>query len=121
MSAAFRLCLLLALGVAAPAVAQSPGAREQMRLQMQTDLLRAQQDLAARQAVIQQNDISRLDAPLRSERALATLRAQSYSPQVAPPAGGTYPQIDVGGLASIPDDRLAASNARAKAAADNRP
>jgi hypothetical protein len=50
------------------------------------------------------------------------LQALGVTPAVPPPAlGGALPSLDVSGLASIPDAALAASNARVKAAAENRP
>lgn len=79
--------------------------------------LRAQLDMANRQAVIQQNQLSALDSQIRSQQAFDDLRAQSYTPTVPPAVIGAV--IDPGQLASIPDDKLAASNARVKAAAAN--
>jgi hypothetical protein len=122
MHLSIRLGVLLGLALAGPAAAQSPGARQQMELQMQTDMLRAQQDLAARQQLLQQNELFRLDAQQRTQQSLSDLQAQTRSPQLAPPpASGPYPSIDVSGLASIPDSTLAESNARVRAAAENRP
>jgi hypothetical protein len=120
MRAAAFLAVLAALSVAGHGFAQSPGLRGYVNTQSQLDLLRAQQDLAARQQVLQQIEQSRLDAQLRTEQNFATLRAQTNPPQLPPPAGGDA-QIDVSGLASIPDAALAASNARVRAAAENRP
>jgi hypothetical protein len=117
-----RLCILLGLAVAGPAAAQSPGSRQQLNLQMQTDMLRAQQDLIARQQLLQQNELFRLEAQQRTQQSLSDLQAQTSAPQLAPPpANGPYPSIDVSGLASIPDSTLAESNARVRAAAENRP
>jgi hypothetical protein len=121
MRLSLRLGILLGLAAAGPAAAQSPGFRQQMDLQMQTDMLRAQQDLAARQQLLQQNELFRLEAQQRTQQSLSDLQAQTRSPQLAPPPASPYPSIDVSGLASIPDATLAASNARVRAAAENRP
>jgi hypothetical protein len=49
------------------------------------------------------------------------VQAQSYSPRLPPPPEhGPAPQIDLSQLATIPDATLAASNARVRAAAENR-
>ena len=121
-------CLVLGLGLAGGgAFAQvpilpAPSFAQQVDAQARLEMLRAQQEFAARQQVILQNDISRLEAQLRAEQAFATLRAQSTTPAVpAPPASGALPSIDVSQIASIPDAKLAASNAAVKAAAENRP
>ena len=110
-----------ALSSAAGARAQSPGLMEQRRLEALASQIQAQQDLAARQAVIQQTQIQALDAQLRSQRALAEVAAQGASPRVAPlPPGAPALAGGIGGYASIPDAALAASDARVRAAADNR-
>ena len=77
--------------------------------------LRAQLDMANRQAVIQQNQLSALDSQIRSQQAFDNVQAQSFTPIVPPAAVGAV--IDPGQLVSIPDDRLAASNARVRAVA----
>jgi hypothetical protein len=127
----FRLAVLLGLGAGAgPAVAQAlrpppppaaPAARPDMLSEARAGQLRAQMDWAGRQAVIQQNDLSRLEGQVRTEQNLANLQAQGVTPQIPPPPENGVRNIDVSGLASMPDDELAASNARVKAAAENRP
>lgn len=85
-------------------------------------ILAAQQEQAARQAVIQQTELSRLDAQLRTQQNLALLQALGTAPQIpAPPATAPPRQLDVSGLASMPDAALADSNAKVKAAAGDRP
>ena len=116
-----RLALSLALAVvlaaaASPALAQL--IQPNLRFSTQDTLLRAQQDQAERQAVIQQNELSRLDSQLRTQRNMSALQSQTITPLLpAPPASGAIPQIDTNGLVSIPDSALAASNARVRAAA----
>jgi hypothetical protein len=133
-----RLALLSIFGVAGlagAAVAQPPTPtpqqlqmqnqallRSQLADQSQLAILRAEQDRLAREQVIQQNELSRLDNLARARDAAATVQAQSATPQIVPPpASGAQRSIDVSGLASIPDSALAESNARVKAAAENRP
>ena len=119
---AARLCLAFAIaGAAAPALAQSGVIHHHAIDQAELNLLRAQQAQAARDAVIQQNDIFRLENQMRTQQTIDALHAQSLTPQLPPPpASGAIPHVDVSGLASIPDDRLAASNARVQEAAGNR-
>ena len=133
-SLALTLGLALALGivaVAAPACAQIAPAPSPAPLQpyaqtlserQQLDLLRAQQELAARQAVIQQTQLFSLETQLRTQLNLASLQALGVTPTIPPPAAGAPPRdIDVSGLASMPDATLASSNARVRAAAGNQP
>jgi hypothetical protein len=119
--------LLLAAAVAgacgAPGWAQTT--RQQAEINILDSQLRAREAMADRQAVFQQNHLSSLDAQLRTQQSLADVRAQAYSPMLPPPAAATSapysaaPYIDASQLASIPDDKLAASNARVREAAAN--
>jgi len=79
--------------------------------------LRAQLDMANRQAVIQQNQLSALESQIRSQQAIDSVQAQSFTPIVPPAVVGAV--IDPGEFVSIPDDRLAASSARVRAASEN--
>ena len=125
MRAVLRLAALIGIA-AAPALAQpppllpAPGAPN-LPLQGQINMLHAQQDLAARQAASQRNDLSRLDAQMRTEQNLASLRAFSAPPPAPPWTTGPIPNLDAGTLVSIPDAALAASNARVRAAAADQP
>jgi len=117
------LCLAAALAaaLAAPAAAQS--FRDTAALNIQDMQLRAREAMANRQAVGVQNQLSSLDAQARTERSLAGVRGQTSAPaipQSIPQYQGAPPVfIDGGALASIPDDKLAASNARVREAARN--
>ncbi|HEY3696132.1 hypothetical protein [Phenylobacterium sp.] len=74
---------------------------------------------AARQRdVALHNELMALDARLRAEQALRdTDPSRGAAPvRLLPPVKGAPPRH----YASVPDDRLAASNARVKAAAENR-
>ena len=120
MRAARRLALICFTAISlaamgAPALAQSLQAT--MDAQLRASELQAQQDMAARQAVIQQNQLTVLEAQIRAEQAIADVQAQGRSRRPPPLQGGA--RLDADQFASIPDDRLAASNARVKAAADN--
>lgn len=126
MSAVVRLAVLAA-AVAAPAPASPPAvpppAQPAAAWTAQQGLLQAQQDLAARQAVIQQNDLFRLETQLRTEQNLANLRAMGPPPlsaaRLAP--GAAVVKLDASSFVAIPDSALAASNARVRAAAGDRP
>jgi hypothetical protein len=105
---------LLALAVLAAA---SPAAAQLQPLdQHQLMELQAQAELARQRSVAVENQLMSLEARLRAEEAIATSRAQSVRP-VLPlpaypePAGAESAKIDTSKLVSIPDDRLAASNA----------
>ena len=107
---AFILTLLLA-AAASPAAAQyaSP----------ELDNLRIQQEAATRRAIAQANELTALEARLKTEQALSDLSAQRnpprapelrYAPAVTPAPGA------MSRLPSIPDALLADSNRRVQAA-----
>ena len=111
--------ILMAIGVAGPAAVQPYLGLEQSRdAQALTDAVAAR----ARDVTLT-NDLAVLQARIQSDQALSNLQASRLSPTVptipfnpnAPP-----PTIDASKLATIPDAALAQSNARIRAAADNR-
>ena len=110
-----RALLLIAILAPGPVVAQDLRA-----LNMAADAQAADQaDAARRREVELTNQLSVLNARLASERALSASQAGGLSPRLpvldpkAPPASApTYVQI--------PDAALAASNARIRAASENR-
>jgi hypothetical protein len=120
------ISLALILAAAGPAVAApplNPGVAPglQAPTQLELNALRAQQDMAQRQAIARDNEAAALDAQLRAERSVAEVRAQSMTPTIpAPPPGAPPAHLDVSGLASIPDATLADSDAKVRAAAKNR-
>jgi hypothetical protein len=130
----FAAVLTLAAG-AAPALAQSPplappsprlqpppGIQQEMLNQARAAQLQAQIDAAARRSVTQQSDLFRLESQMRTQQNMVDLQALGVTPTVPPPVlGGSPSSLDVSGLASIPDSRLQDSNAKVKAAAENRP
>jgi hypothetical protein len=92
-----------------------------MDLQLRLNALQAQQDMAQREAVIRDGRSTALESQVRTEEAAAAIAAQGASPRLPPPLAGAPPRhIDTAHLASIPDDRLAASDARVRAASKNR-
>jgi hypothetical protein len=111
--------LLLALSLAPPAAAQPVRGLEHARdAQAQAEAVAARnRDIALT------NELSNLQARVQTDQTLSGLQAQRISPPVpmirfdpnAPP-----PKVDLSQMASIPDATLAQSNARARAAADNR-
>jgi hypothetical protein len=76
------------------------------------DQLRAREAMANSQLIGVQNQLNSLDAQVRTQRSLDQVRAQSYSPTIPQYQGGPPVHIDISQLASIPDDKLAASNQR---------
>jgi hypothetical protein len=120
--AALSLTAASLTSAAPPACAQPlqrPSLQEGLDAANQAMALQAQQDQLARQAVLQQNQLTVLEAQIRTEQAIADIQAHSRTPQIPPPPSGASPNLDASQLASIPDSRLAESNARVKAAAAN--
>lgn len=114
------LIVLICLACATPAAAQlNP-------LVLQRDAeLQAQADQARRREVELSNRLSTLEATQQTNQALSDIAAMRqrpplptiYDPNAEPPRAAALPP---GSFASIPDDTLAASNARVRAAAANR-
>lgn len=113
------LVFLVALGAAQPALAQDYRA-----LSLAQDAQRAAADEASRQReVALANQLSVLQAQAQTDRALSDLaaqRARQPLPTVAFDPNAPLPVIDTSKLATIPDATLADSNARVRAAAENR-
>jgi hypothetical protein len=104
------LVILAALAAAPPAAAQlSP---TELHLQME---LQAQAELARQRTVAIENQLMALEARLQAERGVATIEAQKARPYIPVPSvvvpGAAPAPVDTSKLVSIPDDRLAASNA----------
>jgi len=113
------LILFAALAAAAPAAAQPYRALQDGR---DADRFAAEQAARQRELAIT-NELSRLQAQAQTTQNLSDLAATRASPVVptvpfnpkAPP-----PKLDPGQFAQIPDAALADSNAKVRAAADNR-
>ena len=104
---------------AAPALAQ-----DYRGLALARDAERTAADQAARQRdIVIGNDLSRLETQAQTNQSLsdlAALRVRPVLPSVSRDPKSPPPQIDLSKLASIPDSVLADSNAKVRAAADNR-
>ncbi len=110
---------LLVLGVSATAA----GAQPLPALTYAQDAQRNADARAARNRdIAQTNELAVMQATSQTDRAIINTAA-AHRPPVTPLALDPHappPMIDVGQLTQIPDATLAASNARARAAADNR-
>ena len=109
---------ILGLACAAPAAAQ-----DYLGLTLQNDAARAAEAEQARQReVALSNQVSALEARAQTDQALRDIAAMGQRPVLPAPANPKVPSptFDAGAFASIPDSALAASNARVKAAAQNR-
>jgi hypothetical protein len=111
--------VVLGLAVAAPAGSQPFRVFEQGR-----EAQAAADAMAGRTRDIQiTNELSVLQARAQSEQALSNLLAARISPPVPTvplSSSAPAPMLDAKGFASIPDAALADSNARVRAAANNR-
>lgn len=110
---------LLVLAIAGPAASQP-----YLGLMLSRDAQASADAMAARNRdIVLTNDLAVLQARVQADEALSNLQAARNSPTVptvafnpkAPP-----PIFDANQLATIPDAELARSNARIRAAADNR-
>lgn len=105
------LVVLAALAAASPAAAQLTP--QDLHLQAE---IAAQAELARQRSVALENQLMSLEARLRTEQSIATVEAQKARPYIplppvdVPGAVASRP-VDTSRLVSIPDDRLAASNA----------
>lgn len=110
--------ILLTFAMAGPAMAQPYLAAQARDAQTQADL----QALRYREVQIT-NELAALQARLQAEQAVSNLQAARASPTLtyAPRRPDAPPLvIDLSQMASIPDATLAQSNARVRAAANNR-
>ena len=112
-TAAYRLLFTagFAAALAAPAGAQTT-IQQQSAINIQENMLRAREAMVNRRSIGLQNQMQSLDAQLRTQQSLADVRAQSYVPTIPQYVGAPPVNIDTSRLASIPDDKLAASNQR---------
>lgn len=109
------LVILAVLATAGPAAAQLTP--QDLHLQAE---LQAQAELARQRGVALENQLMSLEARLQAERGVATIEAQKARPYIPEPYVATLAPsstpVDTSRLVSIPDDRLAASNAAVRAA-----
>ena len=111
------LLVLIALGFAAPAAAQ-----DSFPLTAQRDAeFHAQADAARQREVELTNRLSTLEARLQTEQAMSDIAALRQRPALSAVYDPKWPVAAVAtAYASMPDDKLAASNAAVRAAAANR-
>lgn len=107
--------------IAALTLAAATPAASQAASQFELDSLRIQQEAFARRAVAQANELTALEARLRTEQAVSDLRLQREAPRLpdlayAPPAAsGTSPSATPK-YPSVPAALLADSNRRVREA-----
>lgn len=109
-----------ALIVLAMAAAATPAAAQDAMLQHYIAEAQVEQEMSRQRDVALRNELSTLEARVRTEIAITELERQreplrlplAEDPRKPAPAPETF--------AAIPDDRLAASNARVRAAAKGR-
>jgi hypothetical protein len=112
----------LALVVAAPAAAQTSAAQN-FDTDVRVQQLESQIANTRQRDVALSNELMAQEARRQADTSIATLRAQRESPGYRAPVDYdalARAPVTRGGYTSIPDDRLAASNARVRAAAENR-
>ena len=124
------LFVILALAAAGPAAAQATAQSPRLPPQALVDLQRDRDahTVAGMQAAKEhdtslKNDLSTLQATAETQQVLADIAAAGRRPALpAPPANpkAPPPRLDEHQLAEIPNAALAASNARAVAASENR-
>ena len=105
------LAVLAVLTLATPAAAQVDAVTQHQLMEAQ-----AQAELARQRSIAVESQLMSLEARLQAEQGIATSRAQVARPYLPLPAmpeppGADRAKIDTSKLVSIPDDRLAASNA----------
>jgi hypothetical protein len=107
---------VLALLIAAAAVPAS--AQDRAGVQRDAELW-MQQELARQHAISLDNRLMSLEARMRTDQTLRQIEAQRVRPAIPQPAMPAAPAAapPATSYASIPDDRLAASNARVLAIA----
>jgi hypothetical protein len=112
------LAVLAAFSLATPALAQLPSSA----YRPQDFELQQQQEQTRQQLIQQQNQLMAMEAQMRAQQAMQDIQAQKQLPRLTPPdvSKRPLPNIDVGALASIPDDVLAQSNRRVLDASQNR-
>ena len=112
---------VLALAVFAASANPAPAQDDPLRSLREAEIFSQQQ--SARQRTIElENRLNALEARLQTDRSLRDLEVQQYRhlPPRSIPPDDARPSPAAAGYASIPDDRLARSNARVREASRNR-
>jgi hypothetical protein len=113
---------VLAFAVLAASANPAPAQVDPLRDFRDAELFSRQQ-AAQQRAVELENRLSTLESRLDTEERLRGLQVQQSRhapPSMTLPADAAQRSTALGGFASIPDDRLAASNARVREASRNR-
>ncbi|WP_312161443.1 hypothetical protein [Phenylobacterium sp.] len=115
----FALAVFAASASPAPAqVARDPVARD---LEIQNQQYQAQQMIDRQRAIALENQLNTLDARIQSQERLQGLEAMRPRSTPAPLESAVQPPaLSMSNFASIPDAALASSNARVRAASQNR-
>ena len=112
-----RLALSLAiLAVSAPAALAQVDHRSAMR---DLDLMN-QQQMQQQRSIALENQFNALDARVQTEQRLRDVDAMRTRPSLTTKPGAPPETPAAGAFASMPDDMLAASNARVREASQNR-
>lgn len=112
-----RLALSLAiLAVSAPAALAQVDHRSAMR---DLDLLN-QQQMQQQRSIALENQYNALDARVQTEQRLRDVDVMRTRPSLTTKPGAQPEAPGAGAFASMPDDMLAASNARVREASQNR-
>lgn len=110
---------LVALAVSAPsAFAQA----DRQAVVRDMDLTAQQQMQQQQRSVALENQFNALDAKVQTEQRLRDVDVMRTRPSLTlpPKAASAAEQVSMAGFASMPDDMLAASNARVREASQNR-
>jgi hypothetical protein len=114
---------VLALAVFAASANPAPAQVDPLRSLKEGELLSQQQTLRERNIALE-NQLFNLETRLDTQQRMRELDRQQarHAPvsQIPSDPGAARRSPDLGGYASIPDDRLAASNARVREASRNR-
>jgi hypothetical protein len=112
-----RFALSLAiLAVSAPSALAQVDHRSAMR---DLDLMN-QQQMQQQRSIALENQFNALDARVQTEQRLRDVDAMRTRPSLTTKAGTPPEAPGAGAFASMPDDMLAASNARVREASQNR-
>ncbi|MFN3511541.1 MAG: hypothetical protein ACK41C_00725 [Phenylobacterium sp.] len=108
--------LVLALAIVAASASPAPAQTDPFQMQREAELFAAQQ-AAQQRAIALENQLFSLEARAATEQRLRSLEAQqARSLPARPPSDPTARPSQTGSFVSIPDDRLAESNARVREA-----
>lgn len=115
-----RIIISLAvLAISAPSAFAQADRKAVMR---DMDLTAQQQMQQQQRSVALENQFNALDAKVQTEQRLRDVDIMRTRPSLTLPAkaGPAAEQVSMAGFASMPDDMLAASNARVREASQNR-